>query len=650
MHAARAMRAHGNLHVTIKMAECIFGLFVAPKKNTKSSAWLHFSLLATEDGRVIENEQDRPVCRACGKRVLAKASNTTNLFQHLREHHPMIYAELAPKKQPKRESSTSNTCQATLVSIVAKSAMYSPTSSQAKDLNRAITYHIAKDAMPLSTVEKPGFKSMVSKLNPRYQLPSRKHFSDYEIPRLYSEVRDNVVLPMLRQAKFYAATTDMWTSGANDAYITITVHFINHDWELHTCCLETVPMFSDHTGQNIADTVSAIFENWDLSIDKLVASTTDSGSNIVSAFRILNTVRISCFGHNLDLAIKKGLDSARVKSVIGRCHSLVELFHRSWKKCRDLRQKQQEPGLPQHKLMGDVATRWGSTFEMMARIIEQQQAISAVLAEDRKNWYRMPTDAEFSTLEVVVEVLKPLSYLTDALSGEKQVTASAVFPVMKHVKSKLSPADSDNQLATKMKQAMWNDLESRYTNPGVCEILDIASFLDPRFKDQHLQNKENTIMKITLECTENYGSIDEACTITERLSVEPETTESIETPPTKRFRGLAAVLKDIEQENEHEQSYSTNSLTPCQVINKEVASYLDFPAAESDTDPLTSWKSEKGRFPNLAHLARKYLCICGTSVPSERVFSTAGHIASRSRGRLLPQNVSKLLFLAKNIQ
>ena len=44
----------------------------------------------------------------------------------------------------------------------------------------------------------------------------------------------------------------------------------------------------------------------------------------------------------------------------------------------------------------------------------------------------MPTDAELSILEVIVEVLKPLSYLTDALSGEKQVTTSAVLPVLKH--------------------------------------------------------------------------------------------------------------------------------------------------------------------------------------------------------------------------
>ena len=101
----------------------------------------------------------------------------------------------------------------------------------------------------------------------------------------------------------------------------------------------------------------------------------------------------------------------------------------------------------------------------------------------------MPTDAEFSTLESVVEVLKPLSYLTDALSGEKQATASAIMPVMKHVETKLSPAASDNQLMTDMKKAIWNNLEARYADPEVSDILHVASYLDPRFKDDTCKAK-----------------------------------------------------------------------------------------------------------------------------------------------------------------
>ena len=63
------------------MADCVFGLLVVPKKNTKSNAWLHFALLATEDGKAIESELDKPVCKVCGKRVLAKASKTTDIYE-----------------------------------------------------------------------------------------------------------------------------------------------------------------------------------------------------------------------------------------------------------------------------------------------------------------------------------------------------------------------------------------------------------------------------------------------------------------------------------------------------------------------------------------------------------------------------------------
>ena len=80
--------------------------------------------------------------------------------------------------------------------------------------------------------------------------------------------------------------------------------------------------------------------------------------------------------------------------------------------------------------MGDGATHWGSTYKMVSWILKQLQAISVVLAEDRKSWCKMTTDSECVTLETLAEILKPVSFLTDALAGEKQVTASAVPPIL----------------------------------------------------------------------------------------------------------------------------------------------------------------------------------------------------------------------------
>ena len=130
------------------------------------------------------------------------------------------------------------------------------------------------------------------------------------------------------------------------------------------------------------------------------------------------------------------------------------------KKNRDLRQKQQLLDLPQQKLKGEVAIRWGSTYKMVSRIVEQQQALSAVLAEDKKKWHKMPSHAEFSILEIVVDVLRPLSYLTDALSGKKEMTASAVGPLLKHVKAKCTPTTGSSRLAKEVQTTIWNDIEN----------------------------------------------------------------------------------------------------------------------------------------------------------------------------------------------
>ena len=130
---------------------------------------------------------------------------------------------------------------------------------------------------------------------------------------------------------------------------------------------------------------------------------------VIERFHCINSLewtRISCFGHNLDLAVNEALAIDCVHRAVKRCCLLVEIFSRSWKKARDLQETQKQLGLPEHKLIGDVATRCGSTYHMVSRVVEQQQAICAVLAGDQKNWDHMPSANEFSIFEAVVEVFK----------------------------------------------------------------------------------------------------------------------------------------------------------------------------------------------------------------------------------------------------
>jgi len=53
---------------------------------------------------------------------------------------------------------------------------------------------------PAYSVELPGFRSMVSKLNPRYALPGRNYFSRTGIPILYNELREEVEQELVGEA------------------------------------------------------------------------------------------------------------------------------------------------------------------------------------------------------------------------------------------------------------------------------------------------------------------------------------------------------------------------------------------------------------------------------------------------------------------
>lgn len=65
-------------------------------------------------------------------------------------------------------------------------------------------------------------------------------------------------------------------------------------------------------------------------------------------------------------------------------------------------------------------------------------------------------------------------------------------------------------------------------------------------------------------------------------------------------------------------------------------------------DAIEWWKNKTGQYRKMAVLAKKYLAIPATSVPSERVFSKAGELVSAKRSRLKAKNVDMMLFLNKN--
>ena len=60
-------------------------------------------------------------------------------------------------------------------------------------------------------------------------------------------------------------------------------------------------------------------------------------------------------------------------------------------------------------LIQDVTTRWGSTGAMVGKFLEQQEAVSAVFAQDLKLCNLMPSEKILATLVDVDALFWPLS-------------------------------------------------------------------------------------------------------------------------------------------------------------------------------------------------------------------------------------------------
>ncbi|KAJ8381766.1 hypothetical protein SKAU_G00025440 [Synaphobranchus kaupii] len=307
--------------------------------------------------------------------------------------------------------------------------------------------------------------------------------------------------------------------------------------------------------------------------------TTDSGANMVCALGINKWPRLACFGHRLHIAIERSVQNDnRVARATGVCKKVVSTFSYSWKKKKALTTAQRELNLPTHKLVTESPTRWGSRVKMMERMLEQEKAVTQVLAADQKSRHLIPTWQDIKVWEAITTALTPLQAFTDALSGEEYAT---------------------------------------YLSPEELEEVKNRAATEAKALEQ----------KTATEASSTVGQSE----MEESTAPSPQ--------PKKTKISLASFFEEC----------SSSAPSKQQGFGVELDSYLLIATADHRSDPLQWWHLHSSHFPRISRLAKQYLCILATSSPSERVFSKGGNIVTSSRASLKPENVNRLVFLAKNL-
>ncbi|XP_015434937.1 PREDICTED: zinc finger BED domain-containing protein 4-like [Dufourea novaeangliae] len=438
---------------------------------------------------------------------------------------------------------------------------------------------IVIDLQPFKIIEDKGFRTLINYLDPRYTIPCRKTLKKI-VEDAYNEKR-RMIQEELDAVSDVSITCDTWTSINVDNIISVTCHFINHDFQLKTYTLQTEKITGSHTGHALSQTLKNIFYQWNIH-GKVKHVVTDNAANMLAAVRNLDesVCSVSCFAHTLNLVVKKSL--AAVPDLVAirqKCRRIVTYFKASCLAKDKLSEMQNALNAPKHKLILEIETRWNSTYEMFNRLIEQKQAITSALL-----FFHIPFDSlttiEWEILIESLPILQPFYLLTMELSSETNVSISKINIAVKQLHTCLE-LHSDNSLSVQLKETMGKYFNTIETN----SLYAMATILDPRFKVLGFLFSENA--EKGKELIVNH-------ILNMSVSEIVQTNNSTPVPST------LSLWTSFDNEVTEQNSISAYRFGP----TNELENYLSDSYINRLSDPLQYWKNNITKYPNLAKLAK----------------------------------------------
>jgi hypothetical protein len=318
---------------------------------------------------------------------------------------------------------------------------------------------VVNNYLALSIMESEDLKEFFRYIAPHYQLPTRKTLAKELLPTQQTLVKKSIE-KRIRKIPYLSLTTDGWTSAALSGYLGVTAHGVTEDWKMESFFLGLIPVRRSETAEFIADSLEQLFEDWQLTKDRIAGICTDGGSNMVSAAtKQLELTWIYCGAHIINLAIHYGLkNSAATKELIRKTKCIVRVFKRSPRAAQILREQQRLERTGQLPLIQETKTRWGSAYEMLSRLLQCKSAVSSALT--RVSMLRLRsqvpalTQKEWDHIQEIVPILQLLDASYRTLALQEQPTIGLWCAVLRVAIDKhLAVIDSDSPFLQAFKKS-----------------------------------------------------------------------------------------------------------------------------------------------------------------------------------------------------
>jgi hypothetical protein len=208
-------------------------------------------------------------------------------------------------------------------------------------------------------------------------------------------------------------TADMWSSMNREAFLGLTIHYVDSEWHLRNFLLDIIPFSISHSGVNIAQEIMRVLNEFNI-FDKVIALTTDNesamlvcGRNIMTAldseFSSMTFSHYRCAAHVLNLGVKQGLEL--VNGSVRKARELMVKIKNSTKICDELRLLCDVKKIKYLKPLLDVETRWNSTYYMLKRLEQLEPALVLFLADHRSVNNLYPNDDDWIAIKVINKLI-----------------------------------------------------------------------------------------------------------------------------------------------------------------------------------------------------------------------------------------------------
>uniref|UniRef100_A0A8C2FEU3 Si:dkeyp-117b8.4 n=1 Tax=Cyprinus carpio TaxID=7962 RepID=A0A8C2FEU3_CYPCA len=596
-----------------------------------SKVWNHYTQLSLY----------RVECNHC-KRQLSFHNSTTSMREHLG-----------------REMSS------TAAGSSIRSGTRACSDKRAEVLTDLILEMVFRDLQPLSVVEERGFKLLLSCLEPNYPVPSPSLLGSLLWHR-YHNLKQCLQQHLQTSLASHCLTlcTEYWRSvdgcgvdGDGQYYLTVSAHFVDSQWRLARCVLETRPIAefkgspSEKGQASFADTLRAVLSEFQLPEDFVfcVVHDTPSGSESRGQdnMAIDQEYQQEFAGPRqaLKLCVQEGLCVETVRQALADARAIVLHFQHDVNASTALSQKAEAVNKESASLVLNDPGRWTTAIEMCESLLELKWVISSVL-EEQKVAANL-ADHQWRLVHELVPVLKTVRIAASFLSEDINGPISALMPCLQGVSRLLGQkiAECTCPVVRGVMERIRAGMDKHWSLSDEDALLDcpavFSSFLDPRFKElRFLSPHAQQVNENTLEVGSPFKNANNRKRRSSGTSMTSPLRGDLQLEPRIRMSPLPQSMYDI--------LLGEDPTERMPEIHQQLENYIAEPLCRRSLSPLQWWRNKEHRFPAVARLARKYLSIPATSVSANRVFAPRESPVTQRRATLGSKHLDHILFLHQN--